>query len=133
MQRLGREQWIELINEYKKSGLTQKEFAAQHEVSFNALQFWIYKLRREGENSRRFLPVTVVASPAPKPRQPTSSWLEAMLLSGLRLRFEVGTDSRNLAQLFAALASSRMFSIPRSVSILLATTPMDLIVASCSR
>jgi hypothetical protein len=25
MQRLGREQWIELISEYKKSGLTQKE------------------------------------------------------------------------------------------------------------
>jgi hypothetical protein len=105
MQRLGREQWIELISEYKKSGLTQKEFAARHQVSHNAIQFWLYKLRREADQSRRFLPVSVVASPAPKARQTTSGWVEAMLPSGLRLRFEVGTDVRYLGQLFAALAS----------------------------
>src|SRR6266849_2579733 len=62
MQRLGKEQWIELISEYKKSGLTQKEFAARHQVSHNAVQFWLYKLRREADQSRRFLPVSVVAS-----------------------------------------------------------------------
>ena len=104
MQRLGRDQWIELVSEYKKSGLTQKDFAAQHQVSYNSLQFWLYKLRREADQSRRFLPVSVVASPAPKARQTTSGWLEAMLPSGLRLRFEVGTDARYLAQLFNALA-----------------------------
>lgn len=105
MQRLGKEQWIELINEYKRSGLTQKEFAARHQVSHNAVQFWLYKLRREADQSRRFLPVTVVAPAAPKARQPTPGWIEAVLPTGVRLHFEVGTDSRYLAQLFGALAS----------------------------
>ena len=43
MQRFGRDQWIELVSEYKKSGLTQKDFAARHQVSYNSLQFWLYK------------------------------------------------------------------------------------------
>ncbi len=51
MQRLGREQWIELIIEYKKSGLTQKEFAERHQVSHNAVQFWLYELRREADRA----------------------------------------------------------------------------------
>jgi len=51
MQRLGREQWIELIIEYKKSGLTQKEFAERHQVSHNAVQFWLYELRREADSA----------------------------------------------------------------------------------
>jgi hypothetical protein len=68
---LGRDQWIELISEYKKSGLAQKEFAARHQVSHNAVQFWLYKLRREADQSRRFLPVSVVASAAVRPESCT--------------------------------------------------------------
>jgi len=50
MQRLGRDCWVELVSEYEKSNLSQREFAQQHQLSLNTLQFWLYKLRREANN-----------------------------------------------------------------------------------
>jgi hypothetical protein len=103
MHRLGREEWTELVSEYEKSNLGQREFAQQHEVSVPSLQFWLYKLRREANSSRRFLPVSVVA-PAPKARLAMPDWMELQLPSGLQLRFAVGTNCRYVANLLVALA-----------------------------
>lgn len=102
MPSLGRDEWIKLIAEYEASELSQPEFAAQHQVSVHALRFWLYKLRLEAKKSTRFLPVSVVSSTAPTARNAANEWMEATLRSGVVLRFSVGTDSRYLAQLFAA-------------------------------
>ena|SRR6185437_11969983 len=46
MARLGREAWVKLIEEFTASGLSQRKFAEQKQVSLATLPFWIYKLRR---------------------------------------------------------------------------------------
>ena len=110
MRRPGPDEWRKLIAEFEESELQQKEFAAKYELSLSSFQFWLYKLRRmkrsglgsdsESNSGPRFLPVTVVASPAPKAREGV---LEAVTRGGVAVRFVVGTDTRYLAELFAAL------------------------------
>ena len=108
MRRPGRDEWIELISEYESAPVPQKEFVAKHDVSLATFQFHLYKKRRAKLPSRNsdsppaFLPVEVVASPALKARRGHSDAIEAMLRSGVVLRFAVGTDTRYLAELFAA-------------------------------
>jgi len=99
---LGRDEWVALVREFEASELSQSEFASQHQVSIHGLRFWLYKLRLEAKKSARFLPVSVVASAAPTARGAAAEWMEATLPCGVLLRFPVGTDSRYLAQLFAA-------------------------------
>ena len=53
--------------------------------------------------SPKFLPVEVVASPALKARDAEEQLIEVATCSGLRLRFEVGTEIRYLAELLAAI------------------------------
>ena len=110
MRRPGKDEWIDLVKEYEESELSQKEFVAKHDVSLATFQFHLYKSRKEqrlirsSESSPAFLPVEVVASPAPKARGRAEPGLvDAMLRSGVVLRFGVGTDTRYLAELFAAL------------------------------
>ena len=106
MRRPGREEWKQLIEEYRSSGLTQKEFAAQKDISLSSLLYWLYKRSKleskfDVKSAPAFLPVEVVASAAPKARPGTL--LEARLPSGVVVRFGVGTDTRYLAELLAAL------------------------------
>lgn len=91
--------------EYEASGLQQKDFCARHDVSLNTLQYWLYRRSKksgsESGSMTKFLPVTVVASPALKARGDGA--IEVALPSRVLLRFPVGTDSRYLAELIAAL------------------------------
>jgi hypothetical protein len=71
--RPGPSEWATLLAEYKQSGLTQKEFVAKHDLALSTLQFWLYKQSKlkfvfDSNSSPTFLPVQVVASPAPKAR-----------------------------------------------------------------
>jgi len=101
------EEWLGLVAEFKSSGLQQKEFCGKHNLSVSTFQYWLYRKTKrvqvESESSPRFLPVTVVASPASQTRGGRGGVLEASLRSGVLLRFTVGTDTRYLAELFAAL------------------------------
>src|SRR5262245_41912622 len=98
------EEWVQLVAEYRAGELTLKEFAAKHDVPLNTLQYWVYKKPSRAKLSQhrvqKFLPIEVVASAAPKARPGV---VEAALGSGLVFRFAVGTDTRYLAELFAAL------------------------------
>ena len=100
------QEWEQLVEEYRKSGLQQKEFVAKHDVSLNRVRYWLYRgskgLQIKSESSPKFLPVQVVASPALKARvQPAI--IEAAV-RGIVLRFTAGTDPRYLAELLAALS-----------------------------
>jgi hypothetical protein len=72
MRRLGHDEWLKLISEYEANPIPHKEFAAKHEVSLATFQFRLYKTRktilrsRNSDSPPAFLPVEVVASPAPK-------------------------------------------------------------------
>jgi hypothetical protein len=58
------EEWKQLIANYVKSGLSQKEYAARHDVSLSKFQYRLYK-RSKGKAKatpgarQRFLPVEV--------------------------------------------------------------------------
>jgi Trp operon repressor len=101
MARLGRESWVKLIEEFSASGLSQREFAEQKQVSLATLQFWIYKLRREVK--ARFVPVHVVASAASTTRGAESASVEVVTRSGHLLRFGAGVEPRYIAAVLAEL------------------------------
>jgi hypothetical protein len=101
-------EWIQLLSEFKTSGLSHKEFVAKHDISFSTFQYWLYTRSKKASGSSprfsaKFLPVNVVASPAPKARGTDTGVVEARLQSGIVFRFAVGTDTRYLAELLAAL------------------------------
>lgn len=100
---------MSLIKEYEEAELTQKEFVAKHDVSLATFQFHLYKSRkgtsiRNSESRAAFVPVEVVALPASSTRGPGHGVVEAMLRCGAVVRFPVGTDTRYLAELFAAVS-----------------------------
>jgi transposase-like protein len=108
MRRPGPDEWKRLIAEYEESGVVQKEFCDKHDVSLSTFQYWLYKRTKMASkfdvNSKpTFLPVKVVASHAPKARAGDVDVLEARLMSGVVVRFAVGTDTRYVAELLAAL------------------------------
>jgi hypothetical protein len=100
-------EWLQLIAEYEKSGLTQKEFVAQQQVHLSTFQYWLYRRSKRSQLASKpsptFLPVEVVASPALKARAAEEQLIEVATHSGLRLRFEVGTNVRYLTELLAAM------------------------------
>jgi hypothetical protein len=105
MRRPGPDEWKQLVAEFEASGLQQKEFVARHGLSLGAFQYRLYRKaqRRSERTSPRaaFLPVEVVASAAPPPRD--GGLLELALPRGLLLRFPVGTDTSYLTHLLSAL------------------------------
>jgi transposase-like protein len=103
VQRRGYEDWVKLIEEFEKSASSLEDFAAKLGVKPSTLQFWFYKLRKQASRASRFLPVSVVASAAPKARQAAAETVELALATGALLRFSVGTDVRYVAQIIAAL------------------------------
>ncbi len=105
MRRPSPDEWKQLVAEFEASGLQQKEFVAKHGLSLGAFQYRLYrKAQRRSKLSpprTAFLPVEVVASPAPPPRE--GFLLELALPRGLLLRFPVDTDTGYLAHLLSAL------------------------------
>lgn len=108
------DQWPEIVEEFRSSGLQQKEFAAKHDLHLSTLQYWLYRaskrsrskrLQLESKSSPKFLPIQVVASPAPKLARVgvEERLVEVALHNGIVLRFATGTDSRYLAELCSAL------------------------------
>lgn len=95
-------EWLKLVEEFREGELEQKEFAAKKDVSLNTFRYYLYKASKKVQTvSNRFVPVTVVASPAPKARAAGEVAVE--LRSGVTLRIAVGTDTRYVAELLAAL------------------------------
>ncbi len=99
-------EWLKLVEEFRSGELTMKEFVQKHDVSFNTCQYWVYRrskqVQLESKLETKFLPVTVVASAAPKARQPPVE-VVVELERGPRLRVWVGTDTKYIAELAAAL------------------------------
>lgn len=99
-------EWLKLVEEFRAGELEQKEFVEKHSVSLNTFRYWLYKKARhfqiESKPETKFLPVTLVASAAPKARQRDGEVL-IELPRGPALRVAVGTDTAYVAELVAAL------------------------------
>jgi transposase-like protein len=46
------EEWIELVREYQKSGLTLKQFAENKNVNRNTFSYWVYKSQRQKRKAK---------------------------------------------------------------------------------
>jgi hypothetical protein len=95
---------------FEGSGRSRREFAAEAGVGLAIFQYWLYKLRREGQAMAvrkapvaqvRLLPVTV------RTRSSAPVRLE-IRVAGVRLRVPVGADPEYVARLSAALREARV-------------------------
>ncbi|MCE9673656.1 IS66 family insertion sequence element accessory protein TnpB [Myxococcus stipitatus] len=111
MRRPNPDEWPKLVEEFEVSGLQQKEFVAKHDLSLGTLQYWLYKKRKKqglratdlaAKSVAAFLPLEVVASPAPQARE---RFFEVATVGGMVLRFPVGADAAYVARLLAALGA----------------------------
>jgi transposase-like protein len=113
--------WAKLVEDFKVSGLTQREFARERGISFGSFRNWFYRIQREtqrngGSSERRvskqapsrkdlrLIPIEVVASaPYGAAKRDRFGALELVLASGSRLLFPAGTDIDYLRALVAWL------------------------------
>jgi hypothetical protein len=95
MARRIRSDWKQVVAAYRRSRLTQREFAAQQRISVETLRSWLYK--RAPQAAPRLVPVRVTAAPM-------SDAIELRLPSGAVLRIGVGADVEYVVTLVRALA-----------------------------
>ena len=97
-----RQRWLEYIQAWNLSGLTQKVFCTQHHLGLASFQRW-HRISMREEQSRKsavatFLPVNVI--------EPSTSCLTLLLNNDLRVEIPAGFDSVTLKQVVQALQAS---------------------------
>ena len=104
--------WNALLNEFRRSGLTQAEFCERRGISIHSFRKRLYRvptpkptpandLSSDGTTSG-FLPVTILPDPIPATaasRQP----IELLLGNGRRIAVAPGFDPQTLRQLIAVV------------------------------
>jgi hypothetical protein len=104
--------WSALLNDFRRSGLTQAEFCRRRQVSLHSFRKHLYAPRpsqpalsddRPSTTAdHSFLPVTIL--PDPVPLAITSpSQLELILPQGCRIAVAPGFDSETLRRLIAVV------------------------------
>ena len=103
--------WTEIVDRYRRAGVTRAAFAAGQGVGLAALQYWISKLGREtrGRELRQqaavtLVPVRVRRAPA-APLVPQAGRVEVRL-GQISVRVPVGTDPEYLAGVVSALRAA---------------------------
>lgn len=66
-ERRSREQWRGLVAQWRRSGQTQKAFAAEHGLVTSTLSWWCAELKREAPAPHAFVPVEVQAQEQTEP------------------------------------------------------------------
>ena len=104
--------WKSLLNEFRRSGLTQAEFCRRRQISLPSFRKHLYQPRpsqtasSDGRPSAgadaQFLPVTILPDPTP-PITASPSHLELILSNGRRIAVAPGFDPQTLRHLIAVL------------------------------
>jgi hypothetical protein len=104
--------WNALLNDFRRSGLTQAEFCRRREISLPSFRNHLYKPNLSKSTSsddrsaagadHHFLPVTILPDPVP-PITGSQSHLELILSNGRRIAVTPGFDPRTLRNLIAAV------------------------------
>ena len=96
---INRRRWLERIQSWKHSGLTQKAYCQQHGLGLASFRRWRHIAMREGgpEGSSvvTFLPVNVV--------EPGTANLAVVINDTLRIEIESDFDPHTLRQVVRAL------------------------------
>jgi hypothetical protein len=92
--------WWRRIEQWKRSGKTQREFCRQHSIALATFQWWRARLRADkvsrGEVQSLFVPLAVTNEPVA-----AAGVIEVELRSGTRLRFEGEAATGALDRLLA--------------------------------
>jgi hypothetical protein len=104
--------WKSLLNEFRRSGLTQAEFCRRRRISLHSFRKHLYPPRpsqpapSDGRASAdadpHFLPVTIRPDPIP-PISASPSHLELILSNGRRVAVAPGFDPHTLRHLIAVV------------------------------
>jgi hypothetical protein len=106
MARRTSEQWAQLVEQWKTSGLTGPQFGAQQHVDPGQLAWWKWHLKTRAPSSpgTALVPVRVVARRTPQRiDEPGISPIEIALPSGARLRVVRGVDEDTLTRVVRSL------------------------------
>ena len=103
-ERRPRSDWERMVREHEGSGLSLREFAAEHGVNPHTLSWWRWRTRSERTAPMQFVPV-VVASSECEPAELDVGPIVAELPNGVTLRFEHRLDGVGLRELVAAFGS----------------------------
>ena len=103
--RYAREIWLQIVEQFESSGLTQEEYASQRGIPVSTLRSWIYKVRRERSEEAPLLPVRVISSAALLARQPADEGggIEVQVGDAVRVRFPSTTTPAAIAELVGLL------------------------------
>jgi hypothetical protein len=104
--------WNALLNDFRRSGLTQAEFCRRRQISLHSFRKHLYQPRPSqpapGDDrssagaDHQFLPVTILPDPTPASTA-SPSHLELILANGRRIAVAPGFDARTLRHLIAVV------------------------------
>ena len=99
MQTKAKENWQRHVDDWRMSGLTQKQYGKKHGVNPMTLAYWSHTLKRGDADraTQSLIPVRVVGEAAP---------ISVQLQHGVwRIAVPVGTDTQWLAALLREMAT----------------------------
>jgi hypothetical protein len=99
--------WKSILNDFRRSGLTQAEFCRRRGISLHSFRKHLYSPRPSHDQpppaaDRPFLPVTILPDPTAPATSPPSH-LELVLADGRRIAVAPGFDADTLRRLLAVL------------------------------
>jgi hypothetical protein len=104
--------WNALLNDFRRSGLTQAEFCRRRQISLHTLRKHLYRPlpsdpapsddRSAASADHHFLPVTILADPILS-IPASQSHLELILSNGRRIAVTCGFDPQTLRRLIAVV------------------------------
>jgi hypothetical protein len=96
---INRQRWLERVQAWKQSGLSQKEFCEQHQLGLASFQRWrrIFMAKEPSKEAEpvTFLPVSVM--------EPSSSSLTLRVNDNLQIEIPPGFDPLTLKQVIQVL------------------------------
>lgn len=108
--RSGREQWVERVEQWRRSGLSAKRFAQSIGVNAGTLTHWAWQLGSERRKQRR-PGVSTPAGGAPLVEiiggTTRDAHFELIVANGWRLRISASFDAAALQRLLAVLEARR--------------------------
>ncbi len=105
--------WNALLNDFRRSGLTQAEFCRRRQISLHSFRKHLYSPPAsppapsdDGSSASadpHFLPVTILPDPIPSTTVSPSHHLELILSRGCRIAVAPGFDPPTLRRLIAVV------------------------------
>ncbi len=101
MKRRTSQEWFELIENWKTSGLTQKKYCTHHSIAYSCFHLWCKKFREEKSlpvSGAAFIPVKVATK---RSQNKCTAPIELLIPDGRRVNFHEGIEVEFLRALLS--------------------------------